>query len=293
MSDLLAGYAVFHWIATWSHPALDVFFRVVTDLGNPFFYFLAIAPLFWVVDRRRALVLFMVLLLSGWVNAEAKLFADTPRPDPTLIRVLDLRPLQSGSRAFPSGHAQIALAYWGYLALWVNRRWATALAFCLVAAISFSRLYLGAHFPVDVVGGLLIGAVILATAPWFDRWAAADFAMPPAARLGIALVAAAGMLTSSDAAVVTICGCVLALITLLSLTPVPISLSGSGQVAAVVVGGITLQILCAALFGQFSPPGPVTVMLGLRVAALWLIALWAYPYAVSALLARRQGAAGA
>jgi membrane-associated phospholipid phosphatase len=286
MQDWLTGYAAFHWIATWSHPVLDVFFRAVTDLGYPLFYYLVIAPLIWVVDRRRGMVLFLLLLLAALMNSEAKLWADTPRPDPSLVRVLDLRPLQSGSRSFPSGHAQIAVVFWGYLALWVRRRWFTVLAVALIAAISFSRIYLAAHFPFDVVGGLVLGAALFAVVPWLDRWAAADFGAPVAVRALVGLVTASAMLVSADAGVVTVLGCLLALLVLFSLPPPRMSLSGVPQAALVVLVGVAIQAVCAGLFGQFS--GQVDLSSGFRVAALWLIALWLYPQGVAAVLARRQ-----
>src|SRR5689334_11911773 len=117
--QLLTGYVVFDWIATWARPFWDVFFHLISDLGSHVFYYLILAPLFWVVDRRRAAILFFLVLASGYVNTVAKLWFHTPRPDPHLARVLDLQLFQSGSNAFPSGHAQNAVVVWAYLAAWV------------------------------------------------------------------------------------------------------------------------------------------------------------------------------
>jgi membrane-associated phospholipid phosphatase len=178
--DLLAGYGVFYWIATWANPLCDILFRGMTDLGSVAFYVMAIAPLFWVVNRRRASVLILLLLASSCINTVAKLWFHTPRPDPHLARVLDLRPYESGSNAFPSGHAQNAVVFWGYAALWIREGRFSIAAMVLIAAISFSRLYLAVHFPIDVAGGLAIGAGILGAAPALERWSRTDF------RLGLA-----------------------------------------------------------------------------------------------------------
>lgn len=282
MGELLTGYAILHWAASWSNPVLDVVFRVLTDLGYPLFYYLLIAPLFWIVDRRRSMVLFLLLLLSALLNSEAKLFFDTPRPDPAVARVLDLRPIQSGSRSFPSGHAQIAVVFWGYLAYWVGRRWFTAVAVALVAGISFSRIYLAAHFPVDVVGGLLIGAATMIVIPWLERWSLAGFAMRPLVRAGVGLLAFALMLQTGDAALVTIAGCVMAFVALQSLPPAPVVLAWHGKAVLIVALGLALQVATAALLGQLAPSPAVTTGTGLRVMALWLVALWVYPHAVAA-----------
>ncbi len=292
MSDWLFGNAAFFWIATWAHPVLDVFFKVVTDLGYPLFYYLLIAPLFWVVDRRRSMVLFLLLLFAALVNSEAKLFFNTPRPDPGLVRVLDLRPIQSGSASFPSGHAQIAVVFWGYLAYWAGRRWFTWVAGFLIVAIAFSRIYLAAHFPIDVIGGLTLGMASLAVVPWLERWANTDFAMRLPARIAVAMLAVALMFQSGDAARINIAGCLLAFVAMYTLPP-PRTVAGLGSYAAlVVVGGLVVQIGAAALLGQLAPSPVVTPASGLRIMLLWLIALWVYPHAVAAMVRTPSGTAG-
>lgn len=203
----LTGYALFDWIATWANPFCDVFFRVVTDLGSPSFYYIVIAPLFWAVDRRRAAGLFLLLLAAGYVNTYAKIWVNTPRPDPALARVLDLRPLQSHSNAFPSGHAQMALVFFGYLAWWLRRRWVTIAAVVTIALISFSRLYLAVHFPIDIIGGLALGALMMPLMGPMDRWAATDCYLPPLARVA-AVAVTFGLTLTGDIAVAVISGSV-------------------------------------------------------------------------------------
>jgi membrane-associated phospholipid phosphatase len=73
--------------------------------------------------------------------------------------------------AFPSAHAAGSMAVYGLLALLVLRRpggqarvGAAVLALALVVAIGTTRVYLGAHYPSDVIAGWLVGAVIAAGA---------------------------------------------------------------------------------------------------------------------------------
>jgi undecaprenyl-diphosphatase len=73
------------------------------------------------------------------------------------------------SNSFPSGHAALALAFYGFLGLVAScdfkKYWARILAIgaatILIAEISWSRLYLGVHFPSDILAGLLIGGLWL------------------------------------------------------------------------------------------------------------------------------------
>lgn len=91
------------------------------------------------------------------------------------VRPPFLEGLSAGSPSFPSAHATVSIAVYGFLALATAaaapERWrmeilaATAL---LILLISFSRLLLSLHYLSDVIGGLLIGAFWLLLA-W--RWA--------------------------------------------------------------------------------------------------------------------------
>jgi hypothetical protein len=67
------------------------------------------------------------------------------------------------SFGFPSGHSQNAVVVWGSLAGGIGKAWAWIAAVVIIILISFSRVYLGVHFPVDMIGGWLIGAILLWT----------------------------------------------------------------------------------------------------------------------------------
>ncbi len=140
-------------------PILDWLSIGVTTLGSEEFYLIAIPILYWCVEKKFAFKLGMVFLLSAYVNDLLKEIFQTPRPDPSMVRVL--YPESGGGYAFPSGHAQGAAVFWGTIAWQLKRAWVWVLALLLIIGIGISRLYLGVHWPIDVVGGWLIGAVIL------------------------------------------------------------------------------------------------------------------------------------
>src|SRR5262249_38391218 len=136
----------------------------------------------------------------------------------------------------------------------------------------------------------VFGAALLAVVPFLERWAEADFAMPVVARVAGAAFAAALIYFANDLTFVVIGGCPPAVFVLFSLPQTGFSLSTPGWMIGVVAVGVALQIVCAALLGQLSSSdaasGHADAGAGLRIAALWLMALWAYPLAVSAVLAR-------
>lgn len=117
--------------------------------------------------------LVLMTWLSSPIHSGLKLIVNRPRPTPDLVRVFQY---EQGN-SFPSGHAFFAIVFWGllaYLALTrLKRRSLRRLAFSgslvIILWIGASRVYLGAHWPSDVLGGYVIGALLLAALIWLDR----------------------------------------------------------------------------------------------------------------------------
>ena len=152
------GIEVVLWFQQFS-PALDLPFKVLTSLGDKEFYLLLMPLVYWCIDRRAGARLFMLLLFSACLNEGAKLLADQPRPfnyDPRVIKFV-----HEDSGGLPSGHTQSAVVVWGYLAYCFKKKPLWLLAGFLILAIPLSRIYLGAHFPTDLLGGYVLGALVL------------------------------------------------------------------------------------------------------------------------------------
>jgi membrane-associated phospholipid phosphatase len=148
----------------------------VTWLGSEEFFLLVMPALYWCVNRQLGLGLAVTLISSNALNQLFKLGLHLPRPYWVDARVQALS--SETTYGLPSGHAQNAAAIWGYLASQVRSlrpavAWGLALA--LVAVISLSRVVLGMHFPMDVLGGWLVGGALL--------WAVLRWQAPVAARL--------------------------------------------------------------------------------------------------------------
>jgi undecaprenyl-diphosphatase len=105
-----------------------------------------------------ALVLVMPLKLAA--EKVPKLLVERERPGTTVPDAI-LHGVPSAGLSFTSGHAIITFAIAGLLALVLPRRWAIV-AFVLATLNAVARVYLGAHNPLDVVGGAAIGLAIAA-----------------------------------------------------------------------------------------------------------------------------------
>ncbi|MBE4718403.1 hypothetical protein DAD99_09695 [Pseudarthrobacter sp. AB1] len=116
-------------------------------------------------------VAFSLMASSGWVASELfKLLIERQRPDPTLL--FDPLAPEIGPDSFPSGHVTFAvtLAFAVYF-LARGTRWSKFAAVggvVVTVVVAWSRLYIGVHYPSDVVGSLLAGsmAVILTAGLW-------------------------------------------------------------------------------------------------------------------------------
>lgn len=139
-------------------PALDNVFRAISFMGTEKFYLLLLPLLLWCVDFGLGARLTVFFLFASYINADLKDLFQQPRP-------FDLNPsvglIHAEGYALPSGHAQSAVVVWGTIATWMRRAWFWILAIGLALLIGFSRIYLGVHFPTDVLAGWIIGILLL------------------------------------------------------------------------------------------------------------------------------------
>jgi undecaprenyl-diphosphatase len=147
-------------------PLLDVAALEVTALGSIVvvgLVALVASTLLWTSEHRYSVLLLWVAIVGGAVlNLMLKAGFDRPRPDVFVWRVE-----YAGQSSFPSGHATLAMVVYWTLAYLVSRlerppllrRLTWALALMLIVLIGVSRIYLGVHYPSDVLAGFVIGFV--------------------------------------------------------------------------------------------------------------------------------------
>lgn len=161
------GIDVIRWLAAHRTPAATVLFLAASGLGSTVGYLVLFPILWWGFSWKLGARLFVALVLSVYLNALLKDWIHLERPF-VYARVENITTPDEYS--FPSGHAQNAALVWGLLALHFRKRWFGYLSAAIVLLIGFSRVYLGVHFPTDVLGGWLIGGVL--------AWAYARGSMP-------------------------------------------------------------------------------------------------------------------
>lgn len=146
------------------HPVLDVFLGFLTDFAN-FKVPLVIAGILVLVlgnARLRLTTLWAVVavLLADMIGQDMKLFFDRPRPYWALEGVRQVvGEGRSRSPSFPSNHAvNTAAAGMTFLLVYWRRWWVALPAVVVPLLVAWSRVYVGVHYPLDVLAGALIGA---------------------------------------------------------------------------------------------------------------------------------------
>ena len=139
-----------NWSSSWSG-----FFNVMTFFGSIWMALIAVVGTFALKMYQLAWRLAITIIGAYGVAYIAKHFIGRARPEELLADV-NVRATESGM-GFPSGHATlstvIALTILPYLPRWV----AYVVVPLFIALVCLSRLYLGVHFPLDVIGGIAIG----------------------------------------------------------------------------------------------------------------------------------------
>ena len=160
-STLTFDQTVLRWINSFSSPVLDSFFVAFTQLGGVIVVAAVAIALFvfFLYKKLYSKALLIALGIGGvaLMNLILKTIFERARPDLWTWIVAE------SNFSFPSGHssASAALALCVIVLLW-NTKWRRAALIgggVYIVLIGLSRLYLGVHYPTDILGGWLLGAV--------------------------------------------------------------------------------------------------------------------------------------
>lgn len=271
MTDLNAiGIAFILWVQSL-YPPLDPFFKNINFMQTEDFFLIALPLVWWCVNKRVGASLAVVFLLSDYLVRLLKGITNVTRPYDAEPRIRNLDP--QADLSFPSAGAMDTTIFWVYLAALLRSRVMWVLALIAVVVMAFTRVYLGAHYPTDVVASVILGALIiliaigarvadrLATSPSTTQWVLA---------LGLPIVLAMIRLNNETGVVLgALLGFCIGLILEAQYVHFEPRTTWTKQTAKVLIGlGVGLAIRLA--LKPLLPEGDVFTFLRYSVIGLWM-----------------------
>lgn len=158
------------FVHKYSAPWLDQLMLLITYTGSELTAIIFTGTLLWLYHHREMVYFWGAaasFLGAISVNSLVKIIFARPRP------LVFLPVTVARTLSFPSGHTVAAVSLYGYLAylLWKKgvRGWAMLLAGWIIP-VGISRIYLGMHYPSDVIGGLALGGIwLLGVVFWISK----------------------------------------------------------------------------------------------------------------------------
>lgn len=154
--------AIYNFIFSHRNKYLDFYFMNITKFGNTIVIIMLVLLLVLLLPKKFKKNLVIETIITVLINNILKYLIKRPRPN-------HLRLIKQGGYSYPSGHAMISIAVYGYLIYIINKNikdrllklFLTIILLIITISIGLSRIYLGVHYPTDIVGGYFLTIIIL------------------------------------------------------------------------------------------------------------------------------------
>ena len=154
--------SVYNFIIGLRSAPLDFILKTITRLGDTVVIIIIVVAALIFLNKKDRVILGSSTIITVTLNQAIKHILKRPRPD-------HLRLIKQGGFSYPSGHSMIAVCVYGIMIYLINKKIKnkkikialSILLTLLILAIGISRIYVGVHYPSDVLGGFLLSLAIL------------------------------------------------------------------------------------------------------------------------------------
>ncbi len=154
--------SIYNFIISFRSKPLDLFLKTITRLGDTLVIIVIVAVTLFFINKKNKVLLLSNTILTVASNQGLKYLLRKPRPD-------HLKLIKQGGFSYPSGHSMIAVCVYGIMIYIINKKVKnkklkislSILLTLLIVIIGISRIYVGVHYPSDVLGGFFLATAIL------------------------------------------------------------------------------------------------------------------------------------
>lgn len=150
---------IIEFFQSFSSDFLNILMLIVTYFGDLYFLMSLVCVIYWCYNKEVGYKIAIVLSCSVVLNNFIKLLVESPRPL-GFDGLLSFGEYTATGYSFPSGHTQNITTFGTGLFILTRNKLVFVLGSILVLVVGVSRIYLGLHWPIDILGGFVLALIV-------------------------------------------------------------------------------------------------------------------------------------
>lgn len=147
------------FLQSFSSDILNIIMLIITSFGSAYFPICIICIIYWCYNKDVGFKLAIIMACSGVLNSIVKNLVQSPRPI-GVDGIKSIGEFSANGYSFPSGHTQNITVFSTSLAIFMRSKMVLFISIIFIFLVGLSRLYLGLHWPIDILGGIILAIIV-------------------------------------------------------------------------------------------------------------------------------------